>query len=70
LLVPHPGAVACVRCFLNLLEQFSVALKNPERLGQIGKLEVCRFDSGEDRAAYRFVLLLYNVSISFRDLPL
>ena len=70
LLVSHPGAVACVRCFLDLLEQLSVAFKNPECLREIGELEIGCFDSGEDRAAHGFVLLLRNVRISFCDLAL
>src|SRR5713226_9328125 len=69
LLVAQARAVACVRRFLDLLEEFSVAPKYSQRLGQIGKPEVCRFDSHKDRAAYGLVLLLHDVGISLRYLP-
>src|SRR5712691_8010764 len=69
LLVSHPGAVACLGCLVNLLKQLSVALKDSQRSGEIAELEVCRFDSGADGAAYGLVPLLQDISFTFRDLP-
>ena len=69
LLVSHPRAVTRVRRLFDLTEQFSVALKDGQRSGQIAELEVCRLDSGEHGAAYGLVPLLQDVSLTFRYLP-
>ena len=70
LLVAHSGAVARVGSFLNLLEQLPVAFEDVQCFREIGELEICRFDLATDGTPNRFVLLLTNVCVSFRNFAL
>src|SRR6266699_2614017 len=69
MLISHSRAVACVGSFLNLLEQLSVAFKDPQSLREIRKLKIIRLDRSDHREPRGHILLLHHVCISLRHLP-